>query len=196
MTEPQPELPHIRLETRRLVVRTAEPADGAAIVAYYGENRERFLPFDPERPSIFYEPRFWAAQIRQNVEDLAADRAARLFLFRATDPGRVSGTISLTQIVRGVSHSCTLGYSLAGEAEGQGLMSEALGAVIEYAFGTMNLHRIEANHVPDNRRSGDLLRRMGFVEEGYSRDYLRIAGRWRDHIRTALLNPDWVDGAG
>jgi len=42
-------------------------------------------------------------------------------------------------------------------------------------------------------RSGKLLRRQGFVVEGYSRDYLRIDGEWQDHIRTALVNPRWID---
>ena len=46
-------------------------------------------------------------------------------------------------------------------------------------FGPQNLHRIMANYMPSNARSGSLLRRLGFREEGLAKDYLRINGRWR-----------------
>lgn len=48
-----------------------------------------------------------------------------------------------------------------------------------------------ANYMPHNQRSGNLLRRLGFVVEGYARDYLLINGRWEDHIQTSLINPNW-----
>jgi [ribosomal protein S5]-alanine N-acetyltransferase len=188
--------PSVRLGAGRTVVRTAVVADAAAIVLFYVENRARFEPFDPERPPIFYEERFWRMQILQNEEDLAADRALRLFVFRRSEPDRVIGSIGFSNIVRGAAHYCQLGYALAGDAEGQGLMSEALRAAIDHAFRELNLHRIEANYLPHNLRSGALLRRLGFVVEGYSRDYLRIAGRWEDHVRAALLNPAWTDSNG
>jgi ribosomal-protein-alanine N-acetyltransferase len=57
-------------------------------------------------------------------------------------------------------------------------------------FGELGFHRIMANYLPHNERSGRLLRRLGFVVEGYARDYLYIHGAWRDHILTALTNPD------
>ena len=69
-------------------------------------------------------------------------------------------------------------------------MSEALGAGIGHIFGPLALHRIMANYLPTNERSGRLLRRLGFVVEGFARDYLYIDGAWRDHILTALTSPD------
>jgi [ribosomal protein S5]-alanine N-acetyltransferase len=68
-------------------------------------------------------------------------------------------------------------------------MFEALTVVIAYAFNDMGLHRIMANYIPTNERSGRLLRRLGFVVEGYARDYLFLAGNWQDHILTSLINP-------
>jgi ribosomal-protein-alanine N-acetyltransferase len=82
-----------------------------------------------------------------------------------------------------------LGYAIDAAHEGRGLMREALQATIEYVFDVLRLHRIQANYVPENRRSGALLERLGFVREGLARDYLFINGAWRDHVLTARLNP-------
>jgi ribosomal-protein-alanine N-acetyltransferase len=190
----EPAEPRVYLSTPRTVVRTADESDAAAVVDYYARNRERLEPFDPERSPIFYEERFWRMQLRQNLDDLASDRALRLFVFPSGDPGRVIGNVGFSNIVRGVGQYCNLGYSIDGECEGKGMMSEALRAAIGHAFSALHFHRIEANYLPHNRRSGELLRRLGFVVEGYSRDYLRINGVWQDHVRAALVNPNWADG--
>ena len=71
------------------------------------------------------------------------------------------------------------------------MMAEALAGAIDFAFDSLHLHRIEANYMPHNRRSGNTLRRLGFVVEGYARDYLLINGKWEDHILTSLSNPHW-----
>jgi [ribosomal protein S5]-alanine N-acetyltransferase len=180
------------LRGRRTITRLATVHDVRGILAYYLENQERFRPFDPERPPLFYEERFWDMQVRQNIDDYVADRALRLFIFLADDPGRVIGNIGFSNFVRGVGQYCTLGYAISGEFEGKGMMSESLRAAIDFAFRSLNFHRIEANYLPHNRRSGELLRRLGFSVEGYSRDYLRIAGVWEDHVRTGLINPHWT----
>jgi ribosomal-protein-alanine N-acetyltransferase len=70
-------------------------------------------------------------------------------------------------------------------------MAEGLELVLRVAFRRLKLHRVEANVQPSNTRQLALIRRAGFVREGYSRRYVRIAGRWRDHVRMALLVEDW-----
>jgi ribosomal-protein-alanine N-acetyltransferase len=66
-------------------------------------------------------------------------------------------------------------------------MKEGMRRVLSYAFKQLKLHRVEANIQPQNRRSLALARGCGFVREGYSKRYLKVAGRWRDHERWALL---------
>lgn len=185
--------PDVRLDTPRAVVRLAGVEDVPAVLRYYTENRERLRAFDPERPDFFYEERFWRIQVRQNAEDFVADRALRLFLFPKDDPGRVIGNIAFSNFVRGVGQYCTLGYSIDADYEGAGYMAEGLRAALDFTFGVLHFHRVEANYMPHNQRSGRLLRRLGFTVEGYSRDYLRINGRWEDHVRSALLNPRWIN---
>ena len=184
----EPPVP-VRISAGRTVVRLAEEGEANEVVRFYLSNREHLRPWDPERPEYFFTEAFWRSQLRQNLNHHAADSALRLFVYLADDPLRVIGNISLSNITRGVAQSCTVGYSLDASYEGQGLMREALRGVIDYAFSALRLHRIEANYMPHNRRSGALLRRLGFVVEGYSRDYIQIAGHWEDHVRTALLNP-------
>ncbi len=89
-------------------------------------------------------------------------------------------------MVRGSFHACYLGYSIGQKWQGQGLMFEALTAAIRYMQRTQHIHRIMANYMPHNQRSGDLLARLGFEKEGYAKDYLLIDGEWRDHVLTAL----------
>lgn len=180
-----------RFETERLVVRLATDEDAPEIVRYFTQNREHLRPFDPVRPAAFYERSFWDAQVKHSVSEYLADRSLRLFLFRKDPAQEVVGSANFTRFDRGVSYSCSLGYGLSASVEGQGYMSEALRPAIEFVFGSLGLHRIEATYMPHNRRSGNLLRRLGFVVEGYARDYLLINGRWEDHILTSLTNPGW-----
>ncbi len=84
-----------------------------------------------------------------------------------------------------------MGYSLAETEQSKGYMTEALQAAIQYVFQELNMHRIMANYMPHNQRSGNVLKRLGFVVEGYARDYLLIKGQWQDHILTSLTNPNW-----
>ena len=62
---------------------------------------------------------------------------------------------------------------------------------LDFAFGTLKLHRVEVNIQPVNARSLALVERTGFAREGFSRRYVKIGGRWRDHVRCALLAEDW-----
>ena len=134
---------------------------------------------------------YWRAQVAHNREEFAAGRSVRLFLFPRDEPETVVGGLSLNTIVRGAAHYCDLGYSLAENRQGQGLMSEAVLAAIRYAFDELKLHRVKAAYLPTNERSGGLLRRLGFVVEGYARDYLLIQGRWQDQVLVGLVNPEW-----
>ena len=104
------------------------------------------------------------------------------------------GVFNFSEIVRGAFQSAYLGYYGFAEHGGQGYMSEGLALVLRVGFGTLRLHRIEVNVQPANTPSISLVRRGGFTREGYSRRYVKIAGRWRDHERWALLVEDWRIG--
>ncbi len=69
-------------------------------------------------------------------------------------------------------------------------MFEVAQASIKHMFEVVRVHRIMANHLPENFRSEKLLKRLGFDREGYARNYLKINGQWRDHLLNSLINPD------
>lgn len=105
--------------------------------------------------------------------------------------GAIVGFFNLGEIVRGYLQSAYLGYNAVAAYAGQGYMSEGLQLVLARAFGELGLHRVEANIQPDNARSIALVKRAGFVREGFSERYLKIGGRWRDHDRWAILADQW-----
>ena len=190
------------LATARLVVRLARPGMQAAMARFLAENYEGHLDrWSPPAASAFFTETFWRDRLAVAVEEFHAGRAARFVLqLPGPETGPVIGTCNYTNIVRGPFLACHLGYQIARAHEGRGLMAEALRAANAFTFRELRLHRIMANYRPENERSGRLLERLGFVREGIARDYLFIDGAWRDHVLTALVNPDfdpaWVEAAG
>ena len=182
------------LQTERVIVRMARPDDAGAISRYFLANREHLAASRPLMGEEFYTETFWFAQARAHAAEFRDRRSVRLFLFDRAAPARVIGNANFTQIFQSPSFSCVLGYGLDHEYEGRGIMREALEACLPYMFRTHGLHRITANYVPRNDRSGGLLRRLGFVVEGFARDYLLLNGRWEDHVLTSLTNAEWTPG--
>jgi len=117
------------------------------------------------------------------------------FVICRIDDGAIVGAINLSQIFRGGFQSAYLGYHIGASFARQGYMTEALELVLKYAFDKLRLHRLEANIQPSNRASIALVKRAGFVREGFSRRYLKIGGRWRDHERWAIIAEDWKERA-
>ncbi len=116
------------------------------------------------------------------------------FLICRAQDEAIVGMINLSQIFRGVFQNAYLGYGLGVKFTGQGLMTEAVELILRFAFKDLKLHRIEANVQPNNTSSIAVLRKTGFTKEGFSRKYLKVGGRWRDHERWAIIAEDWRKG--
>jgi [ribosomal protein S5]-alanine N-acetyltransferase len=177
------------LRTARLVVRTARLDDAQAISAYYRGDEHHLAEFSPVHPAMLLAS-FWKEWIPHSRDELDAGGSCKTFLFELDDR-TVIGSANLSNIIRGPFQACYLGYTIAQTHEGKGLMFEALQALIAYGFDELHLHRIMANYMPRNRRSGTLLERLGFVIEGTAKDYLRINGVWEEHVMAALTNHGW-----
>jgi ribosomal-protein-alanine N-acetyltransferase len=108
------------------------------------------------------------------------------FLVCRKEDQRIVGTITLSQIFRGGFQNAYLGYYVGSPYANRGYMTEAVQLALRYAFKKLKLHRVEANVQPGNSASIALIRRAGFMQEGFSRRYLKVCGRWRDHERWAI----------
>jgi ribosomal-protein-alanine N-acetyltransferase len=107
------------------------------------------------------------------------------------EDGAVVGVFNLSDVVRSAFRSAYIGYYALAPHAGRGYMTEGLELTLEFTFRVLRLHRVEINIQPTNERSIALVRAAGLTREGFSRRYVKIAGRWRDHERWALLAEDW-----
>ena len=113
----------------------------------------------------------------------------------ARPPDEIIGDRTFDGFAYGVFQACYLGYNLDEQFVGKGCMAEALRSAIPLVFDEIGLHRIMANYMPSNVRSGNVLKRLDFRVERYSRDYLRLNGEWRDHILAAIHSDEWRQNA-
>ena len=123
------------------------------------------------------------------LQRMASD-SHRGFLVILRESGDLVGAIHLNHIIPGALQGAFLGYYAFTPHAGQGLMREGMRLVLKQAFQELKLHRLEANIQPKNHASLRLARKCGFVREGFSRRYLKVGGRWKDHERWAILAED------
>lgn len=123
-------------------------------------------------------------QYSSYLKQCSNENQASFFVF--TKNNELAGVFNLSNIVRGCFQSAFLGYYSLLPNSKKGYMTEALELIINYAFFNLKLHRIEANIQPENISSIALVKRLGFVEEGFAKNYLKINGYWEDHIHFAL----------
>lgn len=176
------------LRTERLVIYPASPELGELVAEFYRKNRTFLMPFEPEHGEEFYTAKAQRKKLRAERKEAVWDQALRCYLALQEDPGRIAGTISLSNIVRGGFQSCFLGYKMDEALTSQGYMTEAVGRLVRYAFDELGLHRIEANIMPRNTPSLRVVEKNGFCNEGMSPRYLKINGVWEDHVHMVLLD--------
>lgn len=176
------------LQTARTHIRLPQRADAPLLLRYRVDNRSHFAHWEPTREQAYFTLEACRRAIADGVEAARTDRGYPLLVLDP-DQCEMRASITLANVTRGVFQAAHLGYGVAAAWQGRGLMREALEAVLDLAFGALALHRVMANYLPHNARSERLLQRLGFQREGYAAAYLRIDGRWQDHVLTARLNP-------
>ncbi len=160
----------------------------------------------PSLFAVFSDPevmRYWssepmadAGEAKSLLDDIRAHFAARtLFQWGValSEDDRVVGTCTLLHL-DGRNRRAEIGYALAREQWGRGLMREALTALLDYAFTTLGLHRVEADVDPENAASLRLLGRLGFTREGVLRERWLVGGRAHDSVMLGLLGREWRGG--
>ena len=181
------------LLTARLRLVAADEHLAGALLDFHERNRAHLAPWDPPTDAAFFTEAEQARRLCDAAAAFAAGTGYRWLLQPIGDTHRVIGTINFSNIARGPFQSCNLGYALDRAYEGQALMTEALRCAIGELFSPrINLHRIQAAYRPENSRSAEVLKRLGFHDEGLCNDYLFIDGLWRMHRLATLLNRGFV----
>jgi len=174
-------------ETERLYLKTVTISDLKRFQAFLLKNRTFLSPWEPLRDDFYYSEEAILQRIEQEILLDSQEKQLSLYLTRKGEE-KIIGNVTLSNIVRGPFQSCFLGYKLDKEATGLGYMSEAVAKVVEIVFNDLHLHRIEANIMPRNKRSIQVVKKRGFFYEGVSKNYLKINGNWEDHAHYVLLN--------
>ena len=175
------------ITTSRLQLRVLNPEDAPLLQTYLLKNRIHLAPWEPARDDSFFELEQCQQRLISSCLNIEAGQSLALAVF-LKNSSQIVGTCNFSNIVRGIFQACHLGYAIDAEAEGQGYMLEAVQAGIQHMFHQQGLHRIMANHVPENTRSAKLLKRLDFEREGLAKFYLKINGVWRDHVLNSLVN--------
>lgn len=183
----------LRLRTQRLFLETPRRGHYAQWSGLREASRAHLEPFEPQWS---HDELTFAAYNRRLVR-YRRERLDRtglaFFVLRASDRELVGG-VTLSNVRRGVTQAGSVGYWTGMPFTRRGYASEALSAVLGYAFEDMELNRVEAACMPINRASIGVLERAGFRREGLARRYLRINGVWEDHLLLACLRGEALHG--
>lgn len=180
------------LKTKRTLIDVPNSNDTQALLSFINENKAHLAPWEPTRDKHYYT--------KANVQNLINGYQTHLhnqsaFHLAAFDfeRGEIVAMCNFTNVVCGPFQACYLGYCVAEKYQGQGIMTEVVEAGLDYVFNELKLHRVMASYMPHNRKSAQLLTRLGFEKEGLAKRYLKINGIWQDHVLTAKINPQFID---
>lgn len=174
------------LTTDRLLLREFSLEDVPAVFEILRrEDVGAWLEIEPMRSIQQAEER-----VRSRMNLFKDKMGIRWAIALRTDPSRVIGSCGYFSVRRGTA-TVETGYELHPNYWRQGLMTEALCAMLHYCFGLdarMPVHRVEALVVPENMASIRLLEKLGFAREGLRREFGFWGGRYQDVYLYALLN--------
>jgi ribosomal-protein-alanine N-acetyltransferase len=179
----------LRLETERLTLRPPVHSDFHSWAALRLQSQAYLTPWEPAWAADHLGRKSFTNRVYWAQRSVSAGTALPLFLIRREDQ-MIVGAITLDNVRRGPAMAGTLGYWTGQPYGRQGYMREAIGAVVHYAYGKLDLSRIEAACLPENTASRGLLEKSGFKYEGVAQSYLQIGGRWRTHVLYAALRHD------
>ena len=147
------------------------------------EPRSKGAPLAPEDAASFSA----RCGMRERERQLGSGFGFGIFL-----EGRFAGEITLSSIQRGPFQSGSIGYWIDEELAGSGLIPEAVVVVLQFAFETLRLHRIEVAIIPRNESSRRVVEKLGLRVEGVALGFLEINGEWEDHVRYAMTADEWT----
>lgn len=173
------------LAAERVALRPTRPDDAAGL----------YRLFSNQDVSRYWSERAWtdpkrAEEYLKEIDRWFRERGGFQWAVALREDDRLVGTCTLFQLF--AKHKrAEIGYALHRELWGRGLMTEALTALFDFAFGPLGLHRLEADVDPRNGKSLAILERLGFRHEGLLRERFRVEDEVQDSLMLGLLKPEW-----
>lgn len=172
--------------TEDLVLRHPTLDDVAALARFERENRAQFEQWITARGQYGYVETAVRNSILAAMQARERDQAYSWLVWQGEC---IAGRVNLTAVTRAYFNRAVLGYRIGQAFQGRGIATKAIGQVLEIAFDTLGLWRIEANVRAGNLASVRVLERNGFKAYGHSRDSFHLAGRWFDLLHFECHSP-------
>lgn len=184
----------LRLYGRRVVLRPLVAQDFNSWSEVRRRNHEWLTKWEPARLPHHPDP-------EMNRDVFAARCGARdrerhagsQYAFGIFVDGAFAGEINLNNVVRGAFQSATIGYWIDQARAGRAYMSEAVVVLAQYAFESLNLHRLEVCIIPRNHNSRRVVEKLELRNEGTAERFLEINGVWEDHVRYGITVEEWMN---
>ena len=177
------------IQTDRLDLRLPQLSDHKIWSQLRFESKEFLTPWEPTWSHDHLLRRPFINRVNWAKRSIQNGTAIPLFIINRNE-GALIGAITLDNIRRGPNQTATMGYWIGLPYVRKGFMSEAISALVHYAFGTLDISRIESACLPENTPSRKVLEKCGFKYEGVAQAYIQIDGRWRTHVLYSSLRYD------
>ncbi len=186
MDTQSPDEAYPRLETERLVLRALRLEDTDFVFKEWGDLVVTHYMWD-EDP---LQTREQAEEMLQPLQTPEKMPGFKWWGIELKAEGKLIGTCGYCKWDK-QHRRAEMGYDLWPDYWGQGLMPEALRALLQYGFQEMGLNRVEATTHTENRRSQRVLEKLGFQREGLLREYYRRDGAYSNQVAFSLLRREW-----
>jgi ribosomal-protein-alanine N-acetyltransferase len=182
-----------RIVTARLVLRPPRASDVPELRRLQRANLEHLRPWEPS-PQPGEDPSSLTAvanRVTKQRRDWKRGDSYTLLVTLHQRGEPIVGRVNFGGILRGAFLNAYVGYWIDREHQGRGLMTEAVLGAFAFAFGVARLHRVQIAIMPRNAASLRVIEKVGARREGLAERYLRIAGRWEDHVIFAMTQEEW-----
>ncbi len=187
VSQPPADAPALWMPNDRWWLYGAHPRFAGAFARFHARNKHHLrmaMSLAPELEQVAH----WEGELARRMQAMQQGQAVHLVGFlKEAGTGEIGCLTSFWAIEHGDFQACTLSFLLDQSLEGRSLMYAAVAPALREVIARHHLHRIMATHLPENLRSAAFLRRLGFVVEGYARDFVKVNGQWRDNVLLSLL---------
>lgn len=179
------------LTTDRLIVRLIDDQDLPSIIQYYDRNRQFHGKFNPMPHERYSSPAYWQVQAAVSRINFQNGLQYSCGLFLKDKPRHLVGMVAISEVEPLPFSACEISYSVDQLMAGQGIMFEALQAILHYGFDVFGINRVYARLRPDNEQSIRILKILGFREEGRIREGVYMDDTWHDLLLMAFTRSEF-----